>query len=47
MHERVSLAGGSLSIESGVRGTMIRACLPVRAGTGASTARSEPEQAAS
>jgi signal transduction histidine kinase len=47
MHERVSLAGGSLSIESGGRGTMIRACLPVRAGAGASTPRSEPEQAAS
>jgi signal transduction histidine kinase len=30
MHERVTLAGGTLSIESGEHGTRVRACLPAR-----------------
>jgi signal transduction histidine kinase len=30
MQERVSLAGGTLSVESGVRGTLVRANLPAR-----------------
>jgi signal transduction histidine kinase len=46
MHERVTLAGGTLSIDSGERGTRIRACLPARGGSGASTARSQREQTA-
>jgi signal transduction histidine kinase len=47
MHERVSLAGGTLSIESGDHGTLIRASLPARARSWTSAGRSEPEQAAS
>jgi signal transduction histidine kinase len=46
MHERVSLAGGTLSIDSDQHGTVVRAAFP--AGAGASGAdRSEPQQAAS
>jgi signal transduction histidine kinase len=30
MHERVSLAGGTLSVDSGGHGTLVRACLPAR-----------------
>jgi signal transduction histidine kinase len=49
MHERVSLAEGTLSIESGERGTLVRACLPARhRGRAAGpVGRSGSEQAAS
>jgi glucose-6-phosphate-specific signal transduction histidine kinase len=30
MRERVSLAGGTLSLDSGERGTSLSACLPAR-----------------
>ena len=30
MHERVSLADGTLSVDSGEQGTLVRACLPAR-----------------
>jgi signal transduction histidine kinase len=49
MHERVSLAEGTLSIDSDEHGTMITACLPVRRrGQDAGPAKlSAPEQTAS
>jgi signal transduction histidine kinase len=49
MHERVSLAGGTLSISSGAQGTLVRACLPSRhAGRAVGPlGRSGSEQAAS
>jgi signal transduction histidine kinase len=49
MHERVSLAGGTLSISSGAEGTVVRACLPSRhAGWAVGPmGRSGSEQAAS
>jgi len=47
MRERVGLAGGTLSISSNEDGTRVRACLPAHGRTGASTARSGSEQAAS
>jgi signal transduction histidine kinase len=47
MHERVSLAGGTLSISSGERGTLVRACLPERGRDGYPIDRSGSEQAAS
>jgi signal transduction histidine kinase len=43
MRERVALAGGTLSIDSGKQGTLVRACLPVRRKDAASSAS---EQAA-
>jgi signal transduction histidine kinase len=46
MHERVSLAGGALSIESGDHGTLLRACLPKRDHAGRLES-SDAEQAAS
>jgi signal transduction histidine kinase len=46
MHERVSLAGGTLSIESGDQGTLLRACLPKRDHAGRLES-SDAEQAAS
>ncbi len=45
MHERVSLAGGTLNIDSGEQGTLVRACLPVLRDDQA--AQSGSEQAAS
>jgi signal transduction histidine kinase len=49
MHERVSLAEGTLSIDSGEQGTVVRACLPVRRRGQAAgpVGRSASEQAAS
>jgi signal transduction histidine kinase len=47
MHERVSLAGGTLSIDSGEQGTLVRACLPARGRAGHSEGHSSSEQAAS
>jgi signal transduction histidine kinase len=48
MQERVNLAGGTLSIDSSQRGTLLRACLPVRDGNpaGGPVARSSSEQTA-
>ena len=48
MRERVGLAGGTLSIDSGEQGTLLRACLPARYhGQTARLGRSGAEQAAS
>jgi signal transduction histidine kinase len=47
MRERVSLAGGSLSINSGEHGTVVRAALPTRGRAGGAVARSASEQTAS
>ncbi|HZL48437.1 MAG TPA: GAF domain-containing sensor histidine kinase [Solirubrobacteraceae bacterium] len=49
MQERVSLAEGTLSIDSGEQGTLVRACLPVRhrGGAGSPVERSGSEQTAS
>jgi signal transduction histidine kinase len=47
MYERVSLAGGTLSIDSGEQGTLVRACLPARGRAGHSEGHSSSEQAAS
>jgi len=50
MRERVSLAGGTLQIDSGESGTLVRARLPARyldAAAGAAAAKSDAEQAAS
>jgi signal transduction histidine kinase len=47
MRERVSLAGGTLSIDSGEQGTLVRACLPARGRAGDSEGHSSSEQAAS
>ena len=49
MHERVGLADGTLSIDSGEQGTLVRACLPARHRGQASgpVQRSGSEQAAS
>jgi signal transduction histidine kinase len=49
MHERVNLAEGTLSIDSGEQGTLVRACLPVRRRGQAAgpVGRSASEQAAS
>ena len=49
MQERVSLAEGTLSIDSGEQGTLVRACLPVRhrGGVGSPVGRSGSEQTAS
>ncbi len=49
MHERVSLAEGTLSIDSGEQGTLLKACLPLRRrGEAASPAKlSASEQTAS
>jgi signal transduction histidine kinase len=46
MHERVSLAGGTLNVESGDHGTLLRACLPKRDHAGRLES-SDAEQAAS
>jgi signal transduction histidine kinase len=48
MHERVSLADGTLSISSCERGTLVKACLPARSrdSVGGHVAGSGPEQAA-
>jgi signal transduction histidine kinase len=48
MHERASLAGGTLRVESGAGGTLLTARLPVRlAGAVGAGRQSRPEQAAS
>jgi signal transduction histidine kinase len=47
MHERVGLAGGTLSIRSGEDGTVVKATLPARAHAAAARAISGHEQAAS
>ena len=49
IRERVGLAGGTLSIDSGEQGTLIRACLPARhrAQVADPVGRSGSEQAAS
>jgi len=49
MHERVNLAEGTLSVDSGEQGTLLRACLPARhrGQAGAPVGRSASEQAAS
>ncbi len=49
MHERVNLAEGTLSVDSGEQGTLVRACLPVRrrGQAGSPVGRSASEQAAS
>jgi signal transduction histidine kinase len=47
MRERVSLAGGDLSISSGEHGTLVRACLPVRGRIERPSGRSVSEQMAS
>ena len=48
MQERAALAGGTLSLESGEQGTLLRACLPVRRAGGEPTAqlRSKPRRSA-
>jgi signal transduction histidine kinase len=46
MQERASLAGGTLSVESGSQGTMLRACLPTRH-LSSDAADSDSQQAAS
>jgi len=45
MRERVGLAGGTLSVDSGAQGTLLRACLPTL--QGAQVGQSGAEQAAS
>jgi two-component system sensor histidine kinase UhpB len=45
MRERVGLAGGTMSIDSGEHGTLLRACLPTLQGT--QVGRSGAQQAAS
>ena len=45
MRERVALAGGTLSVDAGERGTFVKACLPTR--PGAYAKQSAAEQAAS
>jgi signal transduction histidine kinase len=47
MRERVSLANGTLSITSGGKGTLIKACLPARVRAGGAAAGSGSEQTAS
>ena len=49
MHERVGLADGTLSVDSGEQGTLVRACLPARhrGQAGGPVQRSGSEQAAS
>ncbi len=47
MRERVSLAGGDLSISSGEHGTLVRACLPLRGGIERSLGQTGSEQLAS
>jgi signal transduction histidine kinase len=47
MHERVVLAGGTLSISSGEHGTVVKACLPMRGRANGAQARSGSEQAVS
>jgi signal transduction histidine kinase len=47
MRERVSLAGGTVSISSSEHGTLIRACLPARARVGTPVGQLGSEQAAS
>jgi signal transduction histidine kinase len=47
MHERVGLAGGTVSISSDEHGTFVKACLPAHGRAGSSVGRSGPEQAAS
>jgi signal transduction histidine kinase len=48
MRERAGLAGGTLSVDSGEQGTLVRACLPVRReSTAANAATSDSQQAAS
>jgi signal transduction histidine kinase len=47
MHERVSLAGGTLSISSGEHGTLVKACLPARGRAERPLGHSGSEQAAS
>ena len=47
MHERVSLAGGTVSISSSEHGTLVRASLPAHARAGSPVGRSRSEQAAS
>ena len=44
MRERVSLAGGTLTVDSGEQGTLVKACLPSRS---ARCLRLRREQAAS
>jgi signal transduction histidine kinase len=41
MRERVGLAGGTLSIDSGEQGTLLRACLPTLRGGQAGQSGSE------
>jgi signal transduction histidine kinase len=47
MHERVSLAGGTLDISSGEHGTVVKACLPARGRADEAHAVSRSGQAAS
>jgi signal transduction histidine kinase len=47
MHERVSLAGGTLDISSDEQGTVVKASLPARGRLDAASAASSSEQAAS
>jgi signal transduction histidine kinase len=47
MQERVSLAGGTLSVSSGEHGTLVFAWVPARRGTDESATRAGPERAAS
>ncbi|MFI4984571.1 MAG: GAF domain-containing protein [Solirubrobacterales bacterium] len=47
MHERVGLAGGTLSISSGEHGTLVKACLPTRGRASSARTTSGSEQAAS
>jgi len=46
MQERAGLAGGTISVDSGEQGTLVRACLPVRRG-GAGEVSSDSQQAVS
>jgi len=47
MRERVSLAGGTLTLDSNERGTLVKASLPARAGSERPPVASSPAQAAS
>jgi signal transduction histidine kinase len=47
MHERVGLAGGTLSISSGEHGTLVKACLPTRGRANGAQTGSGSEQAVS